>query len=102
MSLLVLTGFCASMTMATGNTLVQTTAGDALRGRVMAVYMTVFAGTVPIGALISGTIADRFSGVVSLGTGAVITLVAAAILAITQRESPDTTAQPVSGTLRSS
>jgi MFS family permease len=102
MSLLVLTGFCASMTMATGNTLVQTTAGDALRGRVMAVYMTVFAGTVPIGALISGTIADRFSGVVSLGTGAVITLVAAAILAITQRESPDTTTQPVSGTLRSS
>jgi MFS family permease len=98
--LLVVTGFCASMTMATGNTLVQTTAGDALRGRVMAVYMTVFAGSMPIGALISGTIADRFSGVVSLGVGAVVTLLAAMILAITQRESPGRKVQPVPGTLQ--
>ncbi|MEJ7839052.1 MAG: MFS transporter, partial [Thermomicrobiales bacterium] len=55
MSILVIIGFCSSMTMATGNTLVQTTAGDAIRGRVMAVYMTVFAGSVPFGAIISGT-----------------------------------------------
>jgi MFS family permease len=102
MILLVATGFCSSMTMATGNTLVQTTAGDALRGRVMAVYMTVFAGTVPIGALIAGTIADRFNGIVSLAAGAAVTLVAAAVLAITQRETQDRSAQPVTGTLQSS
>ena len=53
-------GFASSNAMATANTLVQTVASDALRGRVMAVYMTVFAGTTPFGALISGAIADRY------------------------------------------
>lgn len=86
MSVLVVIGFCSSMTMATGNTIVQTTAGDAIRGRVMAVYMTVFAGTVPIGALISGAIADRFNGVVSVSFGASVTLIAAFLFAFSQRE----------------
>jgi len=43
----------------------------------MAVYMTVFAGTELIGALISGLIADRFTGVISISFGASATLVAA-------------------------
>jgi MFS family permease len=87
MSFLVLIGFCSSMTMATANTIVQTTAGDALRGRVMAVYMTVFAGTVPFGALISGAIADRYSGVVSVSFGASVTLAAALVFVWLQKES---------------
>jgi MFS family permease len=43
----------------TSNSLVQTQTPDALRGRVMSVYTMVFFGTVPIGSLLSGQIADR-------------------------------------------
>ena len=45
---------------ATTNTLVQTTVPDALRGRVMSVYMMVFLGFYPIGALIAGAVAEGF------------------------------------------
>lgn len=70
-------GFAMSTTMMTANTTVQTTAPDALRGRVMSVYMTVFAGTVPIGALIVGAIADAFGTPASLAFGGSVTIVAA-------------------------
>jgi MFS family permease len=53
MALLAASGFSASNTMAMANTIVQTTAPDELRGRVMAVYSTVFMGSAPI---IGGTI----------------------------------------------
>jgi MFS family permease len=97
MAMLVGIGFCSSLTMATGNTLVQTTAPDEIRGRVMAVYMTVFAGTVPFGAAISGAIADRTNGIVSLAFGASVTVIAAAMLAILQRETagPTISSAPV-------
>src|SRR4029078_7338824 len=42
---------------ATANTLVQLTVPDQLRGRVMSVYTTVFAGSTPFGVLITGAIA---------------------------------------------
>ncbi|HWV25260.1 MAG TPA: MFS transporter, partial [Thermomicrobiales bacterium] len=66
MGLLAVSGFSASNTMAMANTIVQTTAPDALRGRVMAVYSTVFMGSAPIGALIAGAVSQRYSVVVSM------------------------------------
>ena len=62
---------------ATANTLVQTTVPDRLRGRVMSVYMMVFLGFFPIGALIAGTVAEHwgapagaaFGGLVGLAYG---------------------------------
>ncbi|MDQ4099457.1 MAG: MFS transporter [Chloroflexota bacterium] len=65
-------GFVTTMTTATANTLVQTTASDELRGRVMAVYSTVFAGTIPIGALIAGTVAGLAGASVSVAIGGAI------------------------------
>jgi MFS family permease len=73
---LALIGFASTNTMSTANTIVQTTASDALRGRVMAVYMTVFAGTVPIGALISGWVTGRFGLAFSLVSGGTMVLLA--------------------------
>ncbi len=90
MALLALAGFASSNAMATANTLVQTVASDALRGRVMAVYMTVFAGTTPFGALISGAIANRYGVPVAVWTGGAVTLAAAIAVAWTQREQLDT------------
>jgi MFS family permease len=69
---------------ATINTMIQLTAPDHLRGRVMSVYTTVFVGSTPIGGLISGSIAAAIgtpavflvAGLVSLLTvgGAVLWL----------------------------
>lgn len=82
---LAIAGFASSTAMATANTTVQTTAVPELRGRVMAVYMTVFAGTTPFGALISGAIADTFGVPTAVAVGGVITASAAIGIAWTQR-----------------
>jgi len=55
-------GFGAIAMAATANASIQTSTPPALRGRVMSVYTTVFAGSTPIGGL---------------GTGAVVTLIGA-------------------------
>lgn len=86
MACLAIAGFASSNAMATANTTVQTTADDELRGRVMAVYMTVFAGTMPFGALISGAIADRFGVHVAVGIGGLVTTLAAIAIGWVQRE----------------
>jgi MFS family permease len=70
-------GFAATSQMAATNTTVQNRSPDALRGRLMAVYATMFMGVQPIGALLAGGIAKRlgapatlaiFGGVCLLGS----------------------------------
>ncbi len=77
MPLLAAGGFAMTTTMALANTTVQTIAPDALRGRVMSVYMTIFAGTAPFGALIAGSVANRFDAPISVAGGGLVTLIAA-------------------------
>jgi MFS family permease len=72
-------GFSNTNAMSTANTTVQTTAEDHIRGRVMAVYMTVFAGSIPIGALIAGWVTGHFGAPVSVAMGGTMVLVAAAV-----------------------
>src|ERR1700675_3481077 len=52
-------GFSLMVQMASSNTLIQTMVPDRLRGRTMAVYSMMFMGMAPIGALISGALADH-------------------------------------------
>lgn len=73
---LAVVGFASTNAMSTANTLVQTTAPDELRGRVMAVYMTVFAGSIPIGALIAGWVTGQFGIFVSMAMGGTMVLFA--------------------------
>jgi predicted MFS family arabinose efflux permease len=56
---LLLTGVATIAFAATCNTLLQTSSPDELRGRVMGLYAMVFAGTTPIGALVTGYLASR-------------------------------------------
>ena len=75
--------FCAGMgaiTMAaTVNTTIQLAVPDGLRGRVMSVYTTVFAGSTPVGGLFAGAIAERAGADVALAVGGVLSLSAAVI-----------------------
>jgi MFS family permease len=59
-------GFAATSQMAATNTTVQNRSPDALRGRLMAVYATMFMGVQPIGALLAGGIAKRFGAPATL------------------------------------
>lgn len=82
-ALIILPGIGLAMTTTTSmaNSFVQSTVPDALRGRVMSVYMTVFAGTVPFGALLTGTTAKFFGTPASIAIGGLVTLIAAGWIA---------------------
>jgi MFS family permease len=64
--LLIFTGIASTIFQATANTSMQLTAPDHLRGRVMSVYMLLFAGSTPFGGFITGVMAQY------LGTGAAV------------------------------
>jgi MFS family permease len=69
-----------STTMALANTTVQTSSPDWLRGRVMSIYLTVFAGSTPIGAALAGFVSALWGASVAVAAGgAVVAIVALAI-----------------------
>ena len=59
-AVLFVVGFAATSQMAATNTTVQNRSPEQLRGRLMAVYATMFMGVQPIGALLAGGLAKRF------------------------------------------
>jgi predicted MFS family arabinose efflux permease len=73
---------------ATINTTIQLAAPDVLRGRVMSVYTTVFAGSVPFGGLFSGALAAGWGVQAALAVGGLIALLATAMAAIWSRRPP--------------
>jgi len=60
-------GFSATSELAATNTLAQMRVPDELRGRVMAVYATMFMGVQPLGALLAGGVAKRIGAPHTLG-----------------------------------
>ena len=69
--LLFVVGLGAIGMSATANTTIQLAVPDGLRGRVMAIYATVFAGSTPIGGLFAGSVASAWGVPVALGVGGV-------------------------------
>ena len=69
------TGLGAISMAATANTTIQLTVPDQLRGRVMSVYTTVFAGSTPIGGLLAGGLASAVSVPFSIAVGAALSLI---------------------------
>jgi MFS family permease len=67
-------GFGLILYVATTNTLIQITTEDRFRGRIMSLYTLMFVGTAPIGALISGTIAQHFGAPVATSVSALVLL----------------------------
>ena len=62
---------------ASANTLIQLTVPDHLRGRVMGVYTTVFAGSTPIGGLATGVLASAYSIALACVVGGVLSIAVA-------------------------
>ncbi|WP_455382825.1 MFS transporter [Salinispira pacifica] len=82
MAMLVVTGLAQIMIMNLANALVQTQIADEMRGRVMSVYSLTFLGLMPVGALISGAIADHATAPFAVAFGAAVCLLAAFSLAL--------------------
>ncbi len=72
-------GFAQIAFSATSNTTLQTVTPDYLRGRVMSVYMVVFAGSVPLGNLFTGGMAHLFGAPIALLVGASLSMIAAIV-----------------------
>jgi MFS family permease len=72
-------GLCSMVMTTSANAYVQTTTKPALRGRVMSLYMAVFAGTTLVGAPIVGWVAAILGPRWALGVGALSGFVAAAV-----------------------
>ncbi|MER2600701.1 MAG: MFS transporter [Caldilineales bacterium] len=69
--LLVFVGWGFMVIANSSNSLVQTRVPDALRGRVMSIFTLTFFGTMPIGSLLIGNIADRIGepAIVAINAG---------------------------------
>jgi MFS family permease len=80
-AVLFIVGFAATSQMAATNTTVQNRSPEQLRGRLMAVYATMFMGVQPIGALLAGGIAKRWGAPATLAMFGAICLLGSLIFA---------------------
>ena len=78
MLLLAVAGFGLLLQTASSNTFLQMIVGDALRGRIMSLYTLAFVGTLPLGSLFAGWLADRYGAPATVALGGCATLVASA------------------------
>jgi MFS family permease len=72
-----LAGYGLILYVASTNTLIQMTTEDRFRGRIMSLYTLMFIGTAPIGALLSGSIAQRYGAPVATSFSALVLLAGA-------------------------
>jgi MFS family permease len=89
--LLLVMGFGMVTVFTAANTGVQMQAPNALRGRVMGVYMSVNMGSMPIGNLIAGFVAGAFGAAFTMVAGsavALVILVAVALFLYARRDAP--------------
>jgi MFS family permease len=82
LSILPIVGAGFMVQMASTNTILQTIVTPSLRGRVMAFYTMAFLGTVPIGSLLAGVLADRLGSQTTILLGGIACLIGAAWFAL--------------------
>jgi MFS family permease len=95
-----LSGFGLILYVSSTNIMVQLTTEDRFRGRVMSLYTLMFVGTAPFGALLAGSIAQRFGAPVATSLCAMILLggalwVVRRLRVLRAQEARDATAPPL-------
>ncbi|UTT63642.1 MFS transporter [Microcella humidisoli] len=78
-------GFFALTMITSANAYVQTTTRASIRGRVMALYLTIFMGGTPIGAPLLGLVANELGARWAMGVGALAGLLAAVVAVLWMR-----------------
>jgi predicted MFS family arabinose efflux permease len=85
-------GISSISVFTSSNTAIQEAAPDALRGRVMGVYILVFAGTTPIGSLLMGWLASWGGTPFSMTVGGLLSVSAIPLFWLSWSKSTDSTA----------
>ncbi|MFI8515095.1 MFS transporter [Streptomyces sp. NPDC085460] len=80
--LLVPIGMIGLTVNVTANSAVQMATDPVMRGRVMSLYMMVFAGGTPIGAPLLGWVTDTYGARAGFATGGLVSLTAAAVIGL--------------------
>ena len=80
--LIIAAGYASMLMINTINATVQANVTDALRGRVMALYVTVFAGSAPLGGLFAGGVAEAWGTPAAFIAGAALSAVTLIIVAL--------------------
>ena len=75
------TGLSSMLMVNTINATIQANVSDRLRGRVMALFVTVFAGSAPLGSLFAGAVAEQWGASVAFIAGAVLSLAVLVVVA---------------------
>jgi MFS family permease len=88
--LLGLVAFAMVLNTASANTLLQSVVPDHLRGRVMSVYVFMFMGTAPLGALQAGAVSRWLGAPIALQAGAVVLAATLLVAALRVPELRDT------------
>jgi MFS family permease len=89
MVLLALAGCAMIVNNSITNTLLQTSAPDHLRGRIMGFYSFVFVGMAPFGAFLFGVVAEHTGAPVTIAAGGAIVTLAVTITGFAERSIRD-------------
>ncbi|MBW3612761.1 MAG: MFS transporter [Chloroflexi bacterium] len=65
-------GYASMLMVNTVNVTIQNSVPDVLRGRVMSLYVTVFAGSAPLGGLVAGFLAETWGAPTAFSIGAAL------------------------------
>ena len=87
--LVLLAGYSSMLMINTINATVQANVTDALRGRVMSFYVTVFAGSAPLGGLFAGAVAEAWGSPAAFLLGSLISLAVIAVVGLGLRLAAD-------------
>lgn len=71
--------------MSLSNTTIQSMVPDALRGRIMSLYILSFFGTAPLGGLVMGSLAQAAGAQAAVFTGAVVCVLCALVVWVAAR-----------------
>ena len=74
-------GYASMLMINTINATVQANVSDALRGRVMSLYVTVFAGSAPLGGLFAGVVAEAWGSPAAFAAGAAMSVATLVLVA---------------------
>ena len=74
-------GLASMLMVNTINVTIQNSVPDVLRGRVMSLYVTVFAGTAPLGGLLAGALAEALGAAFAFSIGAILAFTVLALVA---------------------
>jgi MFS family permease len=81
-ALVMAAGYASMLMINTINATVQANVTDALRGRVMSFYVTVFAGSAPLGGLFAGAVAEAWGTPAAFFAGAALSLLTVGVVAL--------------------